>query len=350
MEEIITCFKKSFDFKGKASKIEFGSFWVFRVLIFLAICILPHYVKDQLISSLLSLLWILSIVPFFAVSVRRLHDIGSSVWLALILVFPVLVYIIFLILLFIKSPLAGLLFLFYYLLSFIAFIFEIYLVSARSKRVCYNAPASDAPAPVAPRKRMNTCLLCLLILPLPLFGLLLGIGVAAQGPIKERVGRTQRKAMLRDLYVVLQTYHQDFGSFPSVQPNATRYKQGGGVRDLYPLVLRMDSNELNEMLHPPGGQFDIFSPIPRPEEFDKNYIGWSYNSCARIGSEDPLMADQGVSSGTLRFQSNQRGLKPLSKEGVTVLLANGQVEFIPVEKRTGKILSDKIKDWSVLKD
>lgn len=201
-------------------------------------------------------------------------------------------------------------------------------------------------------KRMSTkgFTLIELLVVISVIGILAGIGIGAQSTVKKRVGLLQRQTMLRDLYVVLQTYQQDFGSFPSVQPNATRYKQGGGVRDLYPLVLRMDSNELNEMLHPPGGQFDNFSSTPRPKEFDKNHIGWSYNSCARIGSEDPLMADQGVSSGALFFQSNQRGLKPLSKEGVTVLLANGQVEFIPVEKRTGKILSDKIKDWSVLKD
>ena len=158
--------------------------------------------------------------------------------------------------------------------------------------------------------------------------------------------------MLRDLYVHLQTYQQDFGSFPSVQPNATRYEQGGGVRDLYPLAYtgRMGEKELNECLHPPGGQFDKFSKEPRPEEFDKNHIGWSYNSCARIDSEDPLMADQGVSSGSLRLQSQDRGIKPLSTKGVMVLLANGRVEYVSANPRNGKLLSDIVKDWGVLKD
>ena len=137
-----------------------------------------------------------------------------------------------------------------------------------------------------------------------------------------------------------------------MQPNATRYEQGGGVRDLYPLAYtgRMGEKELNECLHPPGGQFDKFSKEPRPEEFDKNHIGWSYNSCARIDSEDPLMADQGVSSGSLRLQSQDRGIKPLSTKGVMVLLANGRVEYVSANPRNGKLLSDIVKDWGVLKD
>lgn len=203
-------------------------------------------------------------------------------------------------------------------------------------------------------KRVNTkgFTLIELLVVISVIGILASIGIGAQGPVKEEVGKLQRRTMLRDLYVHLQTYQQDFGSFPSVQPNATRYEQGGGVRDLYPLAYtgRMGEKELNECLHPPGGQFDKFSKEPRPEEFDKNHIGWSYNSCARIDSEDPLMADQGVSSGSLRLQSQDRGIKPLSTKGVMVLLANGRVEYVSANPRNGKLLSDIVKDWGVLKD
>ena len=203
-------------------------------------------------------------------------------------------------------------------------------------------------------KRVNTkgFTLIELLVVISVIGILASIGIGAQGPVKEEVGKLQRRTMLRDLYVHLQTYQQDFGSFPSVQPNATRYEQGGGVRDLYPLAYtgRMGEKELNECLHPPGGQFDKFSKEPRPEEFDKNHIGWSYNSCARIDSEDPLMADQGVSSGSLRLQSQDRGIKPLSTKGVMVLLANGRVEYVSANPRNGKLLRDIVKDWGVLKD
>ncbi|MBO7435782.1 type II secretion system protein [bacterium] len=203
-------------------------------------------------------------------------------------------------------------------------------------------------------KRVNTkgFTLIELLVVISVIGILASIGIGAQGPVKEEVGKLQRRTMLRDLYVHLQTYQQDFGSFPSVQPNATRYEQGGGVRDLYPLAYtgRMGEKELNEIMHPPGGQFDKFSKEPRAEEFDKNHIGWSYNSCARIDSEEPLMADQGVSSGSLRLQSQDRGIKPLSTKGVMVLLANGRVEYVSANPRNGKLLSDIVKDWGVLKD
>ncbi|MBO7447916.1 type II secretion system protein [bacterium] len=203
-------------------------------------------------------------------------------------------------------------------------------------------------------KKVNTkgFTLIELLVVISVIGILAGLGVGAQGPIKEKVGQLQRKAMLRDLYIFLQTYQQDFGSFPSVQPPATRYEQGGGVRDLYPLSYtgRMDKQQLNELFHPPGGQFDDFSNDPRPEEFDKNHIGWSYNSTARIDSEDPLIADQGVSSGSLRLNSADRGIKPLSGKEVLVLLANGRVESVPANKKNGKLLGDKVKDWGVLKD
>ncbi|MBO4553217.1 type II secretion system protein [bacterium] len=204
-------------------------------------------------------------------------------------------------------------------------------------------------------KRVNTkgFTLIELLVVISVIGILASLGVGAQGPIKEKVGQLQRSAMLRDLYVYLQTYQQDFGSFPSVQPTATRYEQGGGVRDLYPLAYtgRMDEKELNELLHPPGGQFDKFSKEPRPEEFDKNHIGWSYNSTARIDSTDPLLADQGVSSGQLRLQTQDRGIKPLSNKGVMVLLANGRIEKISAHKTSGKLLGgDVVKDWGVLKD
>lgn len=191
-----------------------------------------------------------------------------------------------------------------------------------------------------------------LLVVISVIGILAGIGVGAQGPVKEEVGKLQRKSMLRDLYVNLQTYQSDYGCFPSTQPNATRYEQGGGVRDLYPLAYtgRLDDKELNKMMHPPGGQFDNFSKDPRIEEFDKNHIGWSYNSCARIDSDEPLMADQGVSSGSLRLQSQDRGIKPLSTKGVMVLLANGSIEYVPANPKNGKILGNIVKDWGVLKD
>jgi len=185
----------------------------------------------------------------------------------------------------------------------------------------------------------------------PITGGLLAFGIGAQGPVNEKVSQLQRKAMLRDLYLFMQTYQEDFGTFPSVQPESADAK-GGGVCDLYPLAYtgRMSSEQLNELMHPPGSKFDDFSKNPGPREFDKNHIGWSYNSCARPESSDPLLADQGVETGYVRINSTDRGKKPLSKQTVLVLFANGRIENVIVNQRTGRIVGDQVKDWSVLKD
>ena len=326
MKEIATCFKKYFDFKSTASRREYSCFLVFKILIDFAAMLLTGVFEYDNLPSIVYLIalaaWLVqigTIIPFVAVTVRRLHDIGHSGWFALILLFPLA-----------------------------SFFFKIVLAFPKSVRAAGEGVQGET------NDKPSSCLIWVfvLILVIPVIGILASVVIGAQGPIKEKVGQLQREAMLRDMYVYLQAYQNDFGSFPSVQPKDTSDELGGGVRDLYPLAYtgRMDDKTLNEMLHPPGSQFDKFSKELRPEEFDRNHIGWSYNSCARIGSDDPLMADQGVSSGYLDLTSRDRGIKPLSKKSVIVLLANGQVERISVHRKSGKLLGDVVKDWSVLKD
>ena len=313
MKEIAACFKKYFDFKGNSSRREYSCFLVLKVLIdFIFVCVSSFI--DPICSFIFVLIELITIIPFVAVTVRRLHDIGKSGWLALLLLFPC-----------------------------VSMIFKLYLLFPKSvKAGCEGAQGDTDDKP-------TSCVVLLLIpiMALPI-GFLVSVGNGAQEPVKEKVGQLQRTAMLRDMYVYLQTYQHEYGSFPSVQTT----EKSGGVRDLYPLAKtgRIGGEVLNELLHPPGSQFDKFSEEPRPEEFDRNHIGWSYNSRARMGSEDPLMADQGVSSGYIDLQTRDRGIQPLSRKSVMVLLANGEVEYVPVRRRDGKLLTDKVKDWSVLKD
>lgn len=334
MKEIAACFKKYFDFKGTSSRREYSCFLVFKMLVDFASvstakCLDYDSVEIPLIIYLLFLIiWLLqiaTIVPFIAATVRRLHDSGHSGWWALILLFPCVSLVFKIVLAFMKG------------------------VRAKSEGDQCEVSQDEV------EDKPTSCLIwiiVLMVLGFCLVPVLISIGIGAQGPIKEKVSQLQRNAMLRDLYVYLQTYQEDFGSFPSVQPEETRYKVGGGVRDLYPLayVGRMGEKELNELMQPPGGEFKRFSAKFSPAEFDKNHIGWSYNSRARIGSDEPLMADQGVESGYLRLDSNDPGVMPLSTKGVVVLLANGQVIYVSANPRSGKLMTDQVKDWSVLKD
>lgn len=84
-ESIQVCFQKFADFNGRAKKPEFWWFFLFCVLISLAL---------EMVSSNVS--WIFSLVtliPSFAVGSRRLHDTNKSGWFQLLWLIPVLGWI-----------------------------------------------------------------------------------------------------------------------------------------------------------------------------------------------------------------------------------------------------------------
>ena len=64
------------------------------------------------------------------------------------------------------------------------------------------------------------------------------------------------------------------------------------------------------------------------------------------------MADQGVSSGSLRLTSEDRGIKPIERNGALVLFSNGAVEFINTVNQRGKLSTSKVSadNWGRLLD
>ena len=72
--------KKAFDFSGEASRLEF---WLFVLAYLGAILIVGGFSAPALLVIFLVLL-----VPFLAVCVRRLHDVGLSGWVMLVGVIP----------------------------------------------------------------------------------------------------------------------------------------------------------------------------------------------------------------------------------------------------------------------
>ena len=85
IESIKTCYKKFFDFSGRASKSEF---WWFQLYVFI-IYVLMFFVQGDL-ALVLSILGIVTIIPIWAASVRRLHDTDKSGWFVLISIIPIL--------------------------------------------------------------------------------------------------------------------------------------------------------------------------------------------------------------------------------------------------------------------
>ena len=82
----ICLYKKYADFSGKACRSEYWLFWTIYIFFLLGIPLIAFIINDlyQIKIYTLLILWIIAVVgltiPFFAVSVRRLHDSGLSGW------------------------------------------------------------------------------------------------------------------------------------------------------------------------------------------------------------------------------------------------------------------------------
>ena len=77
LDSIQICYKKIFNYKGRASKSEY---WWFQ-LYFILISVLIYSLKDQTFSQVLFGLWIFNHLPLLAVGIRRFHDMNKSGWM-----------------------------------------------------------------------------------------------------------------------------------------------------------------------------------------------------------------------------------------------------------------------------
>ncbi|MCG2594964.1 DUF805 domain-containing protein [Ramlibacter sp. XY19] len=86
IEAVQACFKKYATFTGRAGKAEFWWFFLFQIIVSVAVSV---------VSDMLSLLVGLGLlVPALAVGARRLHDIGKSGWLQLVWLIPLVGWIV----------------------------------------------------------------------------------------------------------------------------------------------------------------------------------------------------------------------------------------------------------------
>lgn len=166
-----------------------------------------------------------------------------------------------------------------------------------------------------------------LMVVISIIGVLATMGLAAFNPIKMMVNKMKSKDNMKQLLLLLNIYQQQFGSYPSLQPNSTRYTRGGGVKDLYPLwETQLMKKEQLKLLQPPGTAMIPFSQNPSKEEFDKLHIGYSYNSTAIPDDPNnpPIISERGVSDGRIDKAEN-----PVFGDGAHVLFGNSNTEFIP---------------------
>jgi uncharacterized membrane protein YhaH (DUF805 family) len=92
VESIQTCYKKFFDFSGRASRSEYWWFQLYYTIIYLLM-----FMFEGDLSLLLAILVIVNIIPAVACGARRIHDINKSGWWIALLSVPIVgLYILFL--------------------------------------------------------------------------------------------------------------------------------------------------------------------------------------------------------------------------------------------------------------
>lgn len=87
MEWYLKCLKQYADFKGRARRKEYWMFFLFNFLFSVIFAVLDGILQTKGILEGLYSLAVL--IPGLAVTVRRLHDIGKSGWMILIVLIPI---------------------------------------------------------------------------------------------------------------------------------------------------------------------------------------------------------------------------------------------------------------------
>jgi len=85
IESIQTCYKKFFDFSGRASKSEYWWFQLYNTILYIL-----TFVFQNDLALLFSILVIANLIPVFAAGVRRVHDSNKSGWWILISFVPII--------------------------------------------------------------------------------------------------------------------------------------------------------------------------------------------------------------------------------------------------------------------
>ena len=92
MNDYLNCLKKYAVFSGRARRREFWMFLLFNVLIAMGVGfvfgLIAVMTKTPEIVLLAHVYTLATLIPCWAVSVRRLHDIGYSGWCLLLSLIP----------------------------------------------------------------------------------------------------------------------------------------------------------------------------------------------------------------------------------------------------------------------
>lgn len=84
---ISSCFSKYATFSGRATRSEFWFFYLFYMIIYILGAVVGAAVGSQFVMYL----FILPLfIPFLAVAVRRMHDVGRSGWFYIVPIYNII--------------------------------------------------------------------------------------------------------------------------------------------------------------------------------------------------------------------------------------------------------------------
>ena len=313
MNELKCFFTRAFDYKGKSNRKEFLIPFLAFLALIISLCFLEEVldVDDDIVEPLLLISFVVFILPFVSLCVRRLHDTLHSGWWTLLLLIPV----------------TGLVFLGYLALARGA------SEEKEASKGCFIA-----------------AFVCTLLF--PLFIVLPFIGLVVHDYVKDELPKIKCRSQLRNMYYLLDDYQREHGAYPILDPDGDDY----GVRDLY---LLFENNKkrhpkLEVLLQPPGRKYEAFSKELSIDDFNTNHIGWAYNAKGRPGTDDPLLVEGGFwRRGSWRFKSYhlEMHLEEFKRSRIyeIVLLANGRRVYIERDIY-GNLSTNIVQDWSVLRE
>lgn len=101
----IKCWKHCADFSSRASRLEYWQFFMTNLIITAVLSVIAYWLLyDYAFFAKLSMCYSFStLLPGIAVCVRRLHDIGRSGWLFMVILIPVLGLVLLFFLMFLKG-------------------------------------------------------------------------------------------------------------------------------------------------------------------------------------------------------------------------------------------------------
>ena len=197
---------------------------------------------------------------------------------------------------------------------------------------------------MATQRRKRGFTLIELLIVISIIAVLASLGLVAAKQVQYMVRKKKSEDNLKQLYAFLTIYGNNFNCYPSMQPRGN--KKSGGARDLYPLYLTaLDKGQFLTLLQPPGVKLVPFTKDPGPDQFDKDHVGYVYNSTVVPEQSDnpPLMAERCVEDGVFTEQE-----KPVFRDCAHILMANGTIKQVPVLNNKLSLNDIKLEDLAGL--